>query len=53
MPDEPFVIAHISDLHCGEAYFEPNLLIVDKVNGGVRSIIKSAQEARTVLGGGQ
>src|SRR5262245_64419642 len=21
-----FVIAHISDLHCGEAYFEPNLL---------------------------
>ncbi|HEV2761137.1 MAG TPA: hypothetical protein VGV86_16370 [Acidimicrobiales bacterium] len=26
---------------------------VDKVNGGVRSIIKSAQEARTALGGGQ
>jgi hypothetical protein len=26
---------------------------VDKVNGGVRSIIKSAQEARQVLGGGQ
>ncbi len=26
---------------------------VDKVNGGVRSIIKSAQEARSVLGGGQ
>ncbi len=26
---------------------------VDKVNGGVRSIIKSAQEARTVLGGGE
>ena len=26
MPDETFVIAHISDLHCGEAYFEPNLL---------------------------
>ncbi len=26
---------------------------VDKVNGGVRSIIRSAQEARTALGGGQ
>lgn len=26
---------------------------VDKVNGGVRSIIKSAQEARTALGGGE
>ena len=26
---------------------------VDKVNGGVRSIIKSAQEARAALGGGQ
>jgi heme exporter protein D len=26
---------------------------VDKVNGGVRSIIKSAQEARNALGGGQ
>ena len=26
---------------------------VDKVNGGVRSIIKSAQEARSALGGGQ
>ena len=26
---------------------------VDKVNGGVRSIIKSAAEARTALGGGQ
>lgn len=26
---------------------------VDKVNGGVRSIMKSAQEARAALGGGQ
>jgi len=26
---------------------------VDKVNGGVRSIIRSAQEARTALGGGE
>ena len=26
---------------------------VDKVNGGVRSIIRSAQEARAMLGGGQ
>ncbi len=26
---------------------------VDKVNGGVRSIIRSAQEARAALGGGQ
>lgn len=26
---------------------------VDKVNGGVRSIINSAQEARAVLGGGE
>jgi len=26
---------------------------VDKVNGGVRSITKSAQEARALLGGGQ
>jgi 3',5'-cyclic AMP phosphodiesterase CpdA len=26
VPDQTFVIAHISDLHCGEAYFEPNLL---------------------------
>ncbi len=26
---------------------------VDKVNGGIRSIIRSAQEARTALGGGQ
>jgi len=26
---------------------------VDKINGGVRSIIRSAQEARAVLGGGQ
>lgn len=26
---------------------------VDKVNGGVRSIMKSAQEARVSLGGGQ
>jgi len=26
---------------------------VDKVNGGVRSIIKSAQEARAALGGGE
>jgi len=26
---------------------------VDKVNGGVRSIIRSAAEARTALGGGQ
>ena len=26
---------------------------VDKVNGGVRSIITSAQEARTALGGGE
>ena len=26
---------------------------VDKVNGGVRSIIKSAQEARAVRGGGE
>jgi 3',5'-cyclic AMP phosphodiesterase CpdA len=26
VPDETFVIAHISDLHCGETYFEPNLL---------------------------
>jgi hypothetical protein len=26
---------------------------VDKVNGGVRSIIKSAAEARSALGGGQ
>lgn len=26
---------------------------VDKVNTGVRSIMKSAQEARTALGGGQ
>ncbi len=26
---------------------------VDKVNGGLRSIVKSAQEARTALGGGQ
>ena len=25
-PNNGFVIAHISDLHCGEAYFEPNLL---------------------------
>ena len=26
---------------------------VDKINGGVRSITKSAQEARALLGGGQ
>jgi len=26
---------------------------VDKINGGIRSIIRSAQEARTALGGGQ
>jgi heme exporter protein D len=26
---------------------------VDKINGGVRSITKSAQEARAMLGGGQ
>lgn len=26
---------------------------VDKINGGVRSIMKSAQEARAMLGGGQ
>jgi 3',5'-cyclic-AMP phosphodiesterase len=26
MPDGPFLVAHISDLHCGETYFEPNLL---------------------------
>ena len=26
---------------------------VDKINGGVRSILKSAQEARAMLGGGQ
>ena len=26
---------------------------VDKVNGGIRSIIRSAQEARAALGGGQ
>jgi heme exporter protein D len=26
---------------------------VDKVNGGVRSIIRSAQEARAALGGGE
>jgi 3',5'-cyclic-AMP phosphodiesterase len=26
MADGTFLIAHISDLHCGEAYFEPNLL---------------------------
>ncbi len=26
---------------------------IDKVNGGLRSIIRSAQEARTALGGGQ
>jgi len=26
MADQPMVIAHISDLHCGETYFEPNLL---------------------------
>ena len=26
---------------------------VDKNNGGIRSIIRSAQEARTALGGGQ
>ncbi len=26
MADQPIVIAHISDLHCGETYFEPNLL---------------------------
>lgn len=26
---------------------------VDKINGGVRSIIRSAQEARAMLGGGQ
>ena len=26
MGDGPFVIAHISDLHCGETYFESNLL---------------------------
>src|SRR5436190_20996779 len=26
MSEGPFVIAHISDLPCGEAYFEPNLL---------------------------
>jgi Icc protein len=26
VPDQTFVIAHISDLHCGEAYFVPNLL---------------------------
>src|SRR5918992_1428116 len=26
MPDEPFVIAQLSDLHCGGPYFVPNLL---------------------------
>jgi Icc protein len=26
MAEDTHVIAHISDLHCGEAYFEPNLL---------------------------
>jgi heme exporter protein D len=26
---------------------------VDKINGGIRSIIRSAQEARSALGGGQ
>jgi Icc protein len=26
MAEDNHVIAHISDLHCGEAYFEPNLL---------------------------
>ncbi len=26
---------------------------VDKINGGIRSIMRSAQEARTALGGGQ
>ena len=26
---------------------------VDKINGGIRSSIRSAQEARTALGGGQ
>ena len=24
--DRPFRIAHLSDLHCGEQYFEPTLL---------------------------
>ena len=26
MPESPFRIAHLSDLHCGGPYFEPNLL---------------------------